>query len=49
MNRYLKDALFGAIGGIVGTFLIRNVIGALWKRAATRRPVRTNPELRRVS
>src|SRR5437660_3360437 len=29
MNRYIKDALFGAIGGLAGTFVIGKVMGAI--------------------
>jgi hypothetical protein len=31
MNRYLKDAVFGAIGGVAGTFVIGKTVGALSK------------------
>ena len=29
MNRYIKEALFGAIGGVAGTFVILKVMGAI--------------------
>ena len=31
MNRYIKDALFGAIGGIAGTFVIQQAMAGISK------------------
>ncbi len=32
MNRYIKDLLFGAIGGFAGTFVFRTVVGVISQR-----------------
>jgi len=44
MNRYLKAALFGALGGVAGIFVMDKVMAALSKK-----PMRTKPELRAAS
>jgi hypothetical protein len=62
MNRYVKGALFGAIGGVAATFILGKVMGAMSRvsieknkkrktidQPITRRPLRTNPELRAFS
>jgi hypothetical protein len=44
MKKAVKATLFGMIGGVAGTIIIRELVGIL-----SRNRRKTNPELRRVS
>jgi hypothetical protein len=46
MKRYVKGALIGVIGVLAGTLLVGKARNALSK--AKSKPLRTNPELRKV-
>ena len=51
MNKVIKDAEFGAIGGIAGTFVLNKTMEFLsgFQSSQDNVPRRTRPELRQVS